>query len=231
MRPATALAALAVVAAVALAACGGEDDGADVEGIDAAALLRSAAERTDQAQSFHFVLEHEKGSTQIVRGLAMERAEGDVAGADRLSVEINASAGPLNFEIAIIVIGDDAWITNTFTRRWEREQISVSEVFDPVNGVTALMRAAAGAHIAGSDGVGGVSTYRVEATVDSGDVTMFGDPRPGMELRATVWIGVDDPLVHRIELVGAVTAGEPDDLVRRITLSRFDEDTEIAPPR
>ncbi len=230
MRAATALAALALAAAAALAACG-DDDGVDVEGVAAAALLRSAAERTERAQSFHFVLEHENGSTQIVRGLEMERAEGDVAGTDRLSVEIKASLGPLNFEIAIIVIGDDAWITNPLTRRWEREQISISEVFDPASGVTGLMRAAADARVAGSDSVGGVSTYRVEATVDSGDVTLFGDPRPGTELRATVWIGVDDPLVYRIELVGAVTAGEPDDLVRRITLSRFDEDIEIAPPR
>ncbi len=231
MRPASALAALALAAAVALAACGDDGGGVDVEGIDAAALLRSAAERTERAQSFHFVLEHENGATQIVRGLEMERAEGDVAGADRLSVEIKASLGPLNLELSIIVIGDDAWITNPLTRRWEREQISISEVFDPANGVTGLMRAAAGARVAGSDSVGGVSTYRVEATVDSGDVTLFGDPRPGTELRARVWIGVDDPLVYRIELVGAVTAGEPDDLVRRITLSRFDEDIEIVPPR
>jgi hypothetical protein len=230
VRPASALAALALAAAVALAACG-DDDGVDVEGVDAAALLRSAAERTERAQSFHFVLEHENGATQIVRGLEMERAEGDVAGADRLSVEIKASLGPLNLELSIIVIGDDAWITNPLTRRWEREQISISEVFDPANGVTGLMRAASGARVAGSDSVGGVSTYRVEATVDSGDVTLFGDPRPGTELRARVWIGVDDPLVYRIELVGAVTAGEPDDLVRRITLSRFDEDIEIVPPR
>ena len=161
----------------------------------------------------------------------MERAEGDVAGADRLSVEIKASLGPLNLGIAIIVIGDDAWITNPLTRRWEREQISISEVFDPANGVTGLMRAAAGARVAGSDRIGGVSTYRVEAAVDSGDVTLFGDARPGTELRASVWIGVDDLLVYRIELVGAVAAGEADDLVRRITLSRFDEDIEIAPPR
>ncbi len=230
MRAATALATLALAVAVALAACG-DDDGVAVEGVDAAALLRSAAERTERAQSFHFVLEHENGATQIVRGLEMEHAEGDVAGADRLSVEIKGSIGPLNLEVAIIVIGDDAWITNPLTRRWEREQISISEVFDPANGVTGLMRAAAGARVAGSERIGGVSTYRLEAAIDSGDVTLFGDARPGTELRARVWIGVDDLLVYRIELVGAVAAGEADDLVRRITLSRFGEDVEIAPPR
>ncbi len=229
-RAAAALVVAALLVA-ALAACGSDgEDRVDLESIDAAALLQAAADRTDQARSFHFLLEHEGGTTQIVRGLNMERAEGDVAGADRLRVEVKASAGPLNLKVEIVVIGDEAWITSPLTGRWEREDISIEEVFDPANGVTAIMRATTGGHLTGAERVGGVRTYRVEATVDSGDVTLFGEPRPGAMLLAIVWIGVDDPLVHRIEIVGGLAPGEPDDLVRRLTLSRFDAEIEIAPP-
>jgi selenide,water dikinase len=222
---------VAAILLVALAACGRDGEEAlDLESVDAAALLRAAAERTDEARSFHFLLEHEGGTTQIVRGLSMERAEGDVVGADRLRVEVKASAGPLNLKVEIVVIGDEAWITNPLTGRWEREDISIQEVFDPANGVTAIMRAAGGAHLTGSESVAGIRTYVVEATVDSGDVTLFGEPRPGVTLLARVWIGVDDPLVRRIEIIGGLASGETADLVRRLTLSRFDAEIEIEPP-
>ncbi len=234
MRPvgrAAAVVALVLAALAPLAGCGGGgDDDLDLEGIDAATLLRAAADRTDQARSFHFLLEHEGGTTQIVRGLNMERAEGEVAGADRLRVEVKANAGPLNLNVEIVVIGEEAWITNPLTGRWEREDISIEEVFDPANGVTAIMRAASEAQLTGTEKVGGIRSYRVEATVDSGDVTLFGEPRPGATLLAVAWIGVDDPLVQRIEIVGGLASREPDDLVRRLTLSRFDAEIEIAPP-
>ena len=224
--------ALAVVAFALFAACGDDNDAAaEIEGVDPAALLREAADRMELAQSLHFLLEHENGATEIVRGLRMQRAEGDIVGSDRLSVEIRATVGPLNLKVGIVIIGDEAWITNPITGRWEREQISIEGVFAPATGVTALMRLAADPRVAGSDTIGGVRTYRVEVTVDSGDVTMFGQPRAGRALRAKVWIGIDDSLVYRIEIVGSVLAGEPDDLMRRVTFSRFDTEIEIAPPR
>lgn len=225
------LALVALAAVLVLAACRGGGDGADIEGVDPVALLAAAAERTEQARSFHFVLEHENGTTEIVRGLLMERAEGDVAGSDRVRMEVRASFGPLNLDIGIVVIGDEGWITNPLTRRWEREQITLGDVFDPAKGIAAVMRSVSGPTIDGVEDIDGVATYRVVAQIDSGAVTLFGDPTPGRTLQARAWIGVEQPLVYRLELVGGVAAGEPDDLVRRITLSRFDEDPEIVPPR
>ena len=230
---ALAVAALAVAATALLAACGGGDDAgdADLAALDAAALLREAADRTEQVRSFRFLLEHEHGATEIVRGLLMERAEGDVVGVDRLRVDIEASLGPLNLEVGVVVIGEDGWITNPLTGRWEREEITIEDVFDPATGVTALLRAVADPRVTGAERVDGVRSYRVEATVDSGDVTLFGDPSPGRALKATTWIGVDDSLIRRIEIVGGVTADEPDDLLRRVTLRDFDAEIEIVPPR
>ena len=232
MRRVVVLTVFAAAVLALFAACGDDNDAAaEIDGVDPVALLSEAADRMERAQSLHFLLEHENGATEIVRGLRMQRAEGDIVGSDQLNVELRATAGPLNLEVGIVIIGDEAWITNPLTGRWEREQISIEDVFDPATGVTALMRLAADPRVAGSDTIGGVRTYRVEVTVDSGDVTMFGQPRAGRALRAKVWVGVDDPLVYRIEIAGSVLAGEPDDLVRRVTFSRFDTEIEIAPPR
>ena len=227
-RALVAVALVALAAPALLSACRGGDAPGDV---DAAALLRSAAERTELVQSFHFLLEHEHGATQIVRGLLMTRAEGDAVGSDRLKLDVKATAGPLNLNVGIVVIGPEAWITNPLTGRWERERISLQQVFDPAHGVTALMRAASAPSITATERVGGARTYRVEANVDSGQVTLFGTPQAGRRLRAIAWVGVDDPLVYRIVLQGPITAGEAPDIERHLMLSNFDARIDISPPQ
>lgn len=231
--------ATVLVAGVLLAAgCGGGDAEPDTPPVDAATLLRAAAERMDGVERFHFELEHENGFTEIVLGLQMERASGDVAGADRLRAEVQARFGPLNVETGIVILPDQSWLRNPITGAWQREEISIEAIFNPSEGVTALMRSIAeraaesGATVTGSERIEGVETYRVEAEVDSGELTLFAADAPaGLKLRAVIWIGVDDPLVYRVELHGAATRDEPADLVRRLTLSNFDGDIVIEPPR
>ncbi|MDA0366595.1 MAG: LppX_LprAFG lipoprotein [Chloroflexi bacterium] len=226
---ATALLALTVSAA---AACGGGDDGADLGAVDAPALLESAAARIETARSFRFTLEHENGATAILSGLEMRGAKGEVAGPDELSMTVDAQAGPLSVQVSIVVLPDESWVTNPLTGRWERQDIDVSAFFDPAQGVTALMRGITDAHVTTTDEIGGAQAYVVEATIDSGALALFAQGAPaGTALAATAWIGVDDPLVYRIEITGGITSAEPANLVRRLTLSDWGAAIAISPPR
>lgn len=230
---------LALFATVALpfltAACSDDDDDAadpTAEVVDPAAVLSAAADRMVQSQRFHFLLEHENGGTPIVLGLEMTRAEGDVDGTERLSVDVEAEFGPLGVDVSVIILEDESWITNPLTGRWQREDISVSSVFDAAEGVTALLRSASQPVLAGEERISGVPVYRIDALVESGDLTIFSeDAEAGRSLPASAWIGVEDPLVYRLEVTGPVVPGDDEDIVRRIELSRFDEDVEIEPPR
>ena len=219
-----------LLAALLFAACDDAPD-APLDGVDPALLLIAAVERTEQVTSFHFALEHEGGTTEIVRGVRMKTAEGDVVGTDRLQASIEGSVGPLNLKYEIVILPDESWITNPLTQRWEREEISVEDLFDPAVGVIALMRAVSEPQLTDSDIIDGVEVYHVATSVDSGNVQMFGSANAGRELVARAWIGVDDPLVYRIELEGPLNAGEPDGLIRRITFSAFDVAVEIVAPR
>lgn len=212
------------------AACGGGDD-IDTTDVDVDALLLASADRMEEETAFHFELELENGRIQIVRGINIERAEGDIAGPDRLYFKVEARVGPLLAELEMISLPDEGWITNPLTGRWEREQIDLDQFFDPADGITATMRAISDAEITGTQTIDGVATYRVESTIDSELLTLFGNPRSGVELELRAWIGVDDPLVHRIEVVGGVLAREEDDLIRRLNLSQFGADFDIKAPR
>lgn len=230
--PLRGLAVLALVLALLLSACGGGDDTDPSTFPEASTVLSDSATRMEQVRSMHFLLEHDNGATQIVRGIAMNRAEGDVITPDKMQATVKGGLGIVNFEIGIVILGKDAWIQNPLNRRWESENITIDQVFDPRQGVIALVRATQGATIAGTDDIGGVQCYRVEATLDSGNLDLLpGTPTAGKSIPTTAWIGIDDHLVRKVEFRGGVSAGEPDNLVRTLTLSRFDEDITIVPPR
>jgi len=204
----------------------------DLEAVSAEELLLISAERLASLEAFAFTLVHENGYTQIVRGLAMERAEGEVAGPERMQAELRARAGPINVNLRLIILPEGSWITNPLTGQWESEDISIAQFFDPATGVAALMTELSNVEVTGSEVISGAATRRIEGTVDSGALeTLLPGVARGQPLTVRLWIGVDDPVVHRLEVIGAVEPGDSPDLVRRLTLSDFGSEFQIQAPQ
>ncbi len=232
------LAALAVLVTTALllVACPGEEEPeatpTPTEALpDLGELMRAAADRMAGVEKFHFVLEHEDGTSEIVQDIEMVRAEGDIAGEDRLQAEIDGRLGTLAFETGIVVLPDQGWLRNPLTQRWQREEITVSALFDPQQGAVALLRTATATGLRGREAVRGADCRVIEATTDSGELVFFRGVEAGFAVKATIWIGVNDPLVHRIELRGPISSSELETIVRRLDLSNFDQDVDIVSPR
>ena len=206
-----ALAVLGIVLALLAASCSGEDapeptatatPTATPTPFDPAAVVRESADRMDGVERFHFTLDHENGASEIVRGIMMVYAEGDIDGPQRMRAAVEGALGTLKFETGVIVLPEGSWIQNPIDRSWEREDISIDTLFDPQEGVAGLMRQALNHTLAGREQVGGVETYRIEVTADSGDLAIFPTATPGFEVRATLWIGVEDLLVYRVDIRG-----------------------------
>lgn len=232
------IAGLALFALV-VAGCGGGDesgslpDPADPSStpIDPAALLERAARRMEGVEAFRFELTHKNGTSEIVRGIQMESAEGAVAGPDRLQVQIKGRFLALNIETGVVILPDQSWLLSPITGDWEREDVNIDAFFDPGDGVTALMRSIETAEVSGEDRIDGVDTVRLRTSIDAGVLTLFGDNTlAGEMVTAEVWIGEDDPLVYRIELRGPVLAGDDEDIERRLELRDFDGAITIEPP-
>ncbi len=237
------LGVLGLVLVLLVASCSSDDDSAPAATptstatptptptpFDPVATIRESADRMEGMQQFHFTLNHENGASEIVRGIMMVYAEGDFAGAQRMRAEIEGQLGTVKFETAVIVLPEGSWIQNPFDRSWEAEEISIDEFFDPQNGVAALMRKVIEPVFEGREDVRGVETYRIDVLADSGDLAIFPTATPGFEVRATLWIGVEDLLLHRVDVRGAISETESPDILRRLDLSRFGEDVDIAPP-
>lgn len=233
MRARAVLAILALIALLAGACEGGEEPPptATATPVDPRAVVLASAGRMASEERFSFALEHENGASEIVRGIMMVRAEGAIDGPQRMRTMIEGQLGPLKFVTGIIVLPDESWFQNPITERWEREDISIDEFFDPRDGVAALMRMVENPTLVAREQLGGVETYRIEVTADSGALAIFPSATPGFEVRATLWIGVLDSLLYRVDVRGPISTAESPDIVRRLELSRFGEAVDIAPPR
>lgn len=198
--------------------------------VDPTAVLQHAATRIEAATSYRFLVEIEGGTVPIARGFAMRRAEGTLAGANRLDTTVLVSAGPLDAKVGVRVIDGSSWITNPLTGLWERDQLTVAQLFDLGSGVTALMRGATDVKLAGTETVDGVATRRLEGALPSDRLRVLPGVPPGGTLRVIAWIGVQDDLVRRLEASGPIFAGSSSSGTVRVGLSHFDEPASFGPP-
>ncbi|MFQ5933959.1 MAG: LppX_LprAFG lipoprotein [Dehalococcoidia bacterium] len=196
-------------------------------------ILTSAAERFEALSSFHFKMTHQGGGTPIAMGLVMEVAEGDVLAPDRMRATIEAEASGLFLEVSAISIGDNTYMTNPFTQRYEdlSDAITPGGFFDPAEGVGSIIRGATNGSVLGRETLNGASVYRLSGQVRSEDLkSISGSAIEGGILAAEIWIGVDDFLVRRLTLDGRITQDEAEGIVRTIVVSAFDQPVTIEAP-
>jgi hypothetical protein len=233
MRMDTLLAMCAAVGVLAGVACGGGDGGRpsgspQAPSVDAAQLARAAADRMEAVTSFRFVVEHERGASPITSGLLMRRAEGETVAPDRLQADIDATAPQLGnaaVRVRVVAVGDVSRMTNPFDRtRWMPVPgTALQELFDPARGTVSALRAATDHVVTGEEVVGGTPCWVVAANVDGGALKAFAPvAQAGYPVRATLWIGKEDPLLHRVRLEGQMGPRDTADVVRVVQLSRFD---------
>ena len=233
--------ALIVVAAlcavlVVLTACGGKKEtvrATPAPRPDPRILLIEAADRVEQAKSFHFLLEHERGSTPIVLQLQMTRAEGDVVKPDRLRADIDAQRGGVRLKLKLVSIGAQSKISNPFNPMQYVDLPTgtrLSDVFDPTAGTTAALRGVKDPQITGEETLDGRKVWRVDGTVDAASLAALVTlAESGYTAKGTVWIGQDTKEVYRVRLEGPLGSQDTQDVVRVLTLSRYNEAIDITP--
>lgn len=201
--------------------------------LDAAAIFAKAAQRFESLESFSFRLTHEGGGTPITGGLEVEVAEGVVLNPDRAQINIEAVVGGGFVRVKAITIGDDVYLTNPFTGKFELLSTSDAPTgfFDPSGGVGAIMMDTKEASLIGQEEAEGTLTFHLTGTIDSSALqSITGSAIEGSPIQAHVWIGTEDFLVRRITLTGRITAAEKDGITRTIILFDFNKPVSIEPP-
>ena len=196
-------------------------------------ILPKVVERVGAVKSFHFRLEHENGLSSMPLDLKLKTAEGDIQVPDRMKAKLEAEAAGALMRVEVIGIGDQGWMTNPFSRQWQPlpKGTTISAIFDPAAGIQAVARSLQEVRLAGVEKVGGDNTYLLEGKVDSGVLEAAAPiAEPGLTVNVKVWVDVEEYTIRQVRLEGPFAPGEPENIVRILYLSKFDEPVSIEPP-
>lgn len=199
----------------------------------ATSLLPQATQAFDSLQTFHFTLTHQNGTTPIPNGLQLVSADGDVVVPDRMHATIEAKVGNQTVRVEVIGVGSQGWMTNPFNRQWQPlpNGTTIKDIFDPTQGVKAIIGSLQNAEVVGQEKVDGADTWHVKGTIPSDALTVAVPvAKPGFTVGIEAWIDVSDALMRRVYLEGPIEPDEADNIVRQLTLSSFGEQIEITPP-
>jgi hypothetical protein len=211
-------------------ACG--DDGDRRSGGDAANILASSVVAVQHVSSFHFELTHENGTTPMPLNLQLVSAEGDVVVPDRLEAEVKAKASAINVNIQVIGIGEQTWVTNPFTRRWQSlPGATLKDVADPSTLVVVLVQQLQDVEFTGNTDADGDHAFWLKGTLDSSAFEgTIPNATAGYPVSVDLWINSEDYLPRKARLTGRLSDAEPEDIVREIDFSRFNAGVEITAP-
>jgi len=197
--------------------------------------LETAADQTAALSSFHFLLTHQNGASNIVLGLAMTRADGDFVKPDRFRATVHASFQGFPVAVKVINVGNQTWITNPL-QGVDRYQLvpngaEAAAILDPGTGILKAARNVRNPRLAATDKIDSAETYVILGEVDAGDLrSVATDAQAGRMVPTRVWIGRDNGLLYRNRLERDLSEGQTNNIVLQIDTSQCNEKLDIGPP-
>ncbi len=180
------------------------------------ATVDKARARFDQVNTLHFTVGIE-GDVYLdtYRTQKLKSADGDLVRPDKVSLTAKAQVGPVNAQLKFIQIGNDAYLTNILTGKWEKAPSGFAYdpriVFDQDRGVSAILSKVRGWQPAPNVTINGSDTQHVTAPVPTATVNdLVSSSLRGDMVDVDLFIEPKNNDVVRIVLAerpDAVTAG------------------------
>ena len=198
--------------------------------------LRQAVAAVLNLESAAFTLEHRKGTTVLLSGfLEMHKVYGVVEIPDKFQLTVEGQLTlPVTFvELKVVVIGDQAYITDPRTGKWNKAAPEVVPVSftDLGRTLAEIIEAVDSPGYVGMERVRGREADRIKGTVQSGDLSALV-PGAGQEfdVELELWVDRADSLLLQVLITGQVVPSDIPDAVRILTLDDINVPVDITAP-
>jgi hypothetical protein len=199
--------------------------------INPQAILDDCGRAMSELASFHFRIEHDDdGGTPLDQGMTLTEASGGVEHPDRLVVDFSGAAGSFAVKGSLIAVGDAVYMTNPLSGEWHAVSSALNplEFFDPSNGIGDILAQVQDAQLVSHD----ATEYRIVGKLPASALTpLFGETETQSGVNVTLTIDKTDLYLTRARLEGRIMPSEAEGIARTITLSKFNEQVGISPPR
>lgn len=223
---------------VLLVACGSDKASQPTDGlddVDAGLAMAAAVNELLALETVSFTLEHLKGTSELVTGLLMTKAFGEVEIPDRFQVTVEAeSKFPKSYvQISTITIEDKAYMTSIISGEW----IEVSADSLPFNlsnlGQTLadVVTTVQQPRVLGKERLNGLDTVHIQGQMISENLSELvlgaGD---GFTVVVDFWLD-ETGLLRQVHINGRVIPSDDVDTIRQLTLDDINQPVSINPPK
>ena len=202
---------------------------------DPRAALALAVTNLLSLDSAAFTLEHQIGSTALLPGLVMMKATGvvDIPDGLRLTVEAEVASPQTFVEINVIIVEQQAYMTNFFTGQWQMVPLESLPVnfLDFGQTLAGILEAVTDPALSGVEEIEGRQNQRITGRVPSEALaSLVPGAAEGLEVNLELWVDWGDGLLRRVLINGPVVPGDVPETVRLLTIDDVNLPVDIAPP-
>jgi hypothetical protein len=216
-----------------LAGCGGNG----ASNLDTATILESTARRLDAVKSVHFTVAIEGAAfIDTERTTQLRSANGDIVPPDQMQTKLTASLASVNFDVSLVAIGSDRYMTNPITGQWGPAEAgfdySPTVLFDKQQGLSTVLGKLRDVEQLAVEKVNGVDAYHLRGKADRATIepltsgAIDGDPI-GVEF----WIAKDSFNLIKLILTEPQTPDKPQPAVWTLTFDKYDAPVTITKPQ
>jgi len=226
------LAAFALFLAISIG-CGNTPTPTAELNVDPEAILNQAIGQLNQLRYASFLLDQPQGTTELLPGLEMSRVYGVVANPDRFRFTVEARVSGTYIETDMVVIADQAYMTNFFTGKWEEVGMELLPVnfADLGQTLSAILGSIQSPSLVGTESLAERPVYLVQGRVDSGDLSrLVPNAALGFDVMLELWLEQSSGLLLRVVITGQVISTDISDAVRVLSLDDIDVPVKITPP-
>jgi hypothetical protein len=201
--------------------------------VDPQAVLRQAVERVMSLEYGAFILEHRVGSTLLLPGLEMTRVYGVADIPDRFRFTVEAESNGLYIEIDMVVVEDQAYMTNPISGEWQPVPMEVIPFRFANLGQTLadIIESVQNPILTGTEELNDYDTYRIQGQVLSDDlVHLVPGAGSGFDVALELWVDRSEGLLIQVLITGKVVPTDQPDAVRALTLDDLDIPVDITLP-
>jgi lipoprotein LprG len=210
----------------------------DVPQIPPAEVITRAGEAMLQSPSFHFKIDI-SGKPVVLNQLtqlSLRSAEGDFARPDKMGVHLKVLAAALAAELDMIALGDEQYLTNVLTRKWEvlppEFGFNPAIMFDPQMGLEQTLKAGLeNPHWIGVEDLDGKSVFHLQGSISGGKLQgMSGGLISTGPVDVDLWVEPGTYLPRKAVIVDKGSDAEKPTLWT-LTFSSYGKQTQIAAPQ
>lgn len=202
--------------------------------MDPQAVLRGAVDRLMTLQSAAFTLEHQAGTSELLPGLEMNRVYGVAVIPDKFRFTVEAQISGAFVETDMVVIGQQAYMTNFITGKWEEVPMEVLPLnfADLGRSLADIIQAVEAPTLEGTQTLRDHQVYLIGGRVRSEDLAALV-PQAGSGFDVMLELAVDrsEGLLLQVLISGRVLVTDTEQTVRLLTLDDIDVPADIQAPQ